>query len=185
MSKGSLRDAPGCLGSVVLRVRRAKPHPICTTCPYRTVCARIAKVNAERLNEILGVEAAEHALVMPTSVSVTAKRPGTGGLSVKGAKAVEALSRIGVTTDVVRRMVPRADFIERSAHWTPNYIRWGLDHLWRQGGRLTRVQLAKEFQRQFACSEQTAASRVSIFLDVTTHLDVVRTSNGWMEWVNG
>lgn len=47
----TIKDAPGCIGSAVIR---SSSHPVCQACNFKTACEKLARMNAELIAGELG-----------------------------------------------------------------------------------------------------------------------------------
>lgn len=162
-----LRDAPGCIGSIVVRKRI---HPLCKTCEWRTWCAKIQAHNEQLLAKELAVD-------------VKAVAPSySGALSPKGADALAGFQRRGIEVEDIRRAMkmPEREAYKVTAEWRPQFLKHGFLLLGKHK-TLTRTRLGESFRETFGWKQASASSHVTCFIDVATHLGIAVLRNDQIE----
>lgn len=159
-----LSDAPGCIGSFVVR---QADHPVCRACRFRTACGKMAEVARTRLHAEIGTAPCGN-LVQRKSTPRQVVKP---QLSIKGGLLVRKLMAQGLDRQKIITMTRAANL-----NVEPSFAATALSGLTQQA--MSKAQLRTLLQSRHGWCSNTAQSHVSIFVDAMTHLKVVRDDGG-------
>ena len=180
MAKLRLSDAPGCIGSPIIR---SEKHPICSNCVFTKICASLALRNAERLKKELGVEelsrqtgkklikgAEKLTIAQLESPAFKGKKP----LTESGRKLQSSLLKGGSATDIVAAMkLPTKTHVEQALQFTePDWARQCLVLIWENGGQIKRRDLGEYMEHELGYPRMSARSLTSNFINAVTNLDI-------------
>lgn len=182
MAKIKLSDAPGCIGSPIIR---KEGHPICKNCPFKNVCAKLAQMNAKRLMESLGITA----ISTNTGKKLT---PGAEKMTIaqlespkfKGKKPLTSRGRQMQSSMFKKVSVPEiVEIMDQTsrrlvAHGLqevqPDWARELLLLLWDNGGALKKKDMRDYLRHELGHAQMSAASNVSNFINATTNADLIK-----------
>lgn len=186
MGKIKLSDAPGCIGSPLIR---SENHPICKACAFRNICARLAVSNRDKLIAALGI---------PELSAVTGKKLMAGAekmtiaelespafkdkkpLTVKGKEVMTGLRH--VERDVLKDcLVGTKNRIERNHSLQSVQPDWSKDLIMLIGdnrGLVKKKDLRDYMENELGYPRLSAVSLVSAFINGMTNADfLTETAN--------
>lgn len=182
MGKIKISDAPGCIGSPVIR---KEGHPICNNCPFKNVCAKLAQVNAKRLMSSLGLTALSKNTgkkLTPGAEKMTIaelespqfkdKKPLTNrGRQTQATmfKSISAPQIVEVMDKTDRRLVEHGLQTVK-----PDWARELLLLIWDNNGSLKKKDLRDYMRHELGHSQMVALSHVSNFINATTNADLLK-----------
>ena len=182
MAKIKLSDAPGCIGSPIIR---KEGHPICNNCPFKNVCAKLAQMNAKRLMDSLGISA----LSQDTGKKLT---PGAERMTIaqlespkfKDKKPLTARGRQTQSTMFKGVNVPQIIEVMDQSNRTlvehglqkvkPDWARELLLLIWDNNGSLKKKDLRDYMKHELGHAQMVALSHVSNFINATTNADLIK-----------
>ncbi|MDX5412863.1 MAG: hypothetical protein LPK02_07430 [Rhodobacterales bacterium] len=184
MAKLKMTDAPGCVGSVLIR---KEDHPICRDCMFTNICARLAERNEERLLKSLGIEkisrdtgkklmkgAEKLTIAELESPRYRDKKP----LTREGIRVMNGIEA-GVTKDEFRSAMTqeRRTFVEHALQFIePDWVRELLVLIWENKGEVKKKDLRDYLIHDKGIKTMTAGVYVANFVNAVTNMDLFTES---------
>lgn len=184
MAKLKLTDAPGCIGSVLIR---KEGHPICNNCGFTNVCARLAERNEVNLLKSLGIEkisrdtgkklmkgAEKLSIAELESPKYRDKKPLTrdGGLLLGQMKRGGSLDALIEALKQERRshVAHGLQFVE------PDWTRELLLLIWDNKGQVKKKDLREYLHHDLGFKVMTASVLCSNFVNAVTNMGLCTES---------
>tara|TARA_R110000851_G_scaffold59347_8_gene137378 strand:- start:5648 stop:6232 length:585 start_codon:yes stop_codon:yes gene_type:complete len=183
MAKIKLSEAPGCIGSPVIR---KEGHPICNNCAFTNVCAKLSKLNEGRLLESLGIDtlsdqtgkmlikgANKMTIAQIESPSFKGKKP----LTSRGAQMQNSMLRkMGGGNMLLKAMKAEERIVAEHAmrDMKPDWSRELMLLIWDNDGTVTKKDLRDYMHHELGHSKTLAVGYVSNFINATTNADVLK-----------
>lgn len=182
MANVKLSDAPGCIGSPIIREEN---HPICRNCPFRNVCAKLAKLNEARLKESLGIEelsentgkmlldgAKRMTIAELESPAFVDKRP----LTNNGRQLQSSMfKKIGVAGVLVAMEQKKRSLVEHALQEVkPVWARELMLLIHDNKGTVKKKDLRDYMHHELGIPKTMAVSNVSNFINATTNADLLK-----------
>lgn len=180
MAKVKLSDAPGCIGSPLIRAER---HPICRNCVFTNVCGKLAERNAERLKADLGIKelspntgkkltpgAEKLTIAQLENAAYEGKKP----LTAKGAQLQRSILKAGDTGRIIQIMIRKSrPHVEHGLQLvSPKWARELLLLIWDNDGEVRKRDLREHLEHGLGHKRFSAMSDVSNFVNATTNMDL-------------
>lgn len=178
--KLKLSDAPGCIGSPVIRAQNYKS---CApeNCMFRGVCGQLAKHRGAQIKKDLNVASLKNtggALDEKPSTKNAKPTVDKRALTQRGAALVSSIKRLNMDRESILSIITSEGEIEdRLEGITPEYLAVTLRALW-DTPNLEKRQLKARFEHDIGMSALTAQSHVSIITNAFTHLQIVKDVSG-------
>ena len=182
MAKIKLSDAPGCIGSSIIR---KEGHPICNNCPFTNVCAKLARLNADRLMKDLGITAiseqtgkmlSEGASKMTIAELESPRFKGKKPLTNRGAALQsQMLRKSGGTMGILQALESKKRSLVDHAlqNVQPDWARELLLLIWDNNGFVQKKDLRDYAQHELGMSRTASVSYVASFINATTNADIL------------
>lgn len=182
MANIKLSDAPGCIGSPIIRDEN---HPICRNCPFKNVCAKLAVLNEKRLKEALGIEtlssntgkmltegASRMTIAELEAPAFVGKKP----LTNAGRQLQRSMfKKIGVSGVFVALENKRRDLVAHGLQsLKPEWSQELLLLIWDNKGVVKKKDLRDYMQHELGIAKMMAVSNVSNFINATTNSDLLK-----------
>lgn len=193
MAKLKLSDAPGCIGSPLIR---AENHPICRNCGFKVVCAKLAARNEERLKEELGLrklsdvtgkklmEGSEKMTIAELeNASIKDRKP----LTAKGDQVRRSILKGGTEAEILswlKRDCKRVEIEHALQFVQPDWARELLLLIWDNKGAVKKKDLRDYTENELGHPRMSALSLVSNFVNATTNMGLVVESKETLRIVN-
>lgn len=178
-----LSEAPGCIGSPIIRSENAT---LCKSCTVRTVCGQLAVRTAARLARELGVEAIDprqpgRAASGGKHVDIKLAHRGTTDTKAPSAKSralvAEAAKRGLDGANLAQVMaLPPGEFAAAVRPIKPAHLRLAMICLRR--GAISRAALRDQFEKSLGLPRLSAQGLVSTTLGALTLLGLARIEDG-------
>jgi len=182
MANVKLSDAPGCIGSPIIREEN---HPICRNCPFRNVCAKLAKLNGERLKESLGLTtlsentgkmlldgAKRMTIAELESPAFVDKRPLTNNGRQLQSSMFKKLGVAGVMVALERDKRTSVDHALQEVK--PDWARELMLLIYDNKGTVKKKDLREYLHHELGIPKTMAVSNVSNFINATTNADLLQ-----------
>ena len=183
MAKVKLSDAPGCIGSPLIR---SENHPICRNCLFTNICDKLASRNADRLKLELGIAtlskqtgkklmkgAQKMSIAQLENAAITGKRP----LTSKGREISNSMvskTKDGVSGIMKALANSNRVHVEHGLQFVkPSWAGACLMLMWDNGGKLNKKDLRDFLHRELGFCRLTATSSVSNFVNAATNMDLI------------
>lgn len=182
MAKMKLSDAPGCIGSPLIRNEK---HPLCTKCNFTNVCGKLSKVNAQRLAESFGVarlsgDTGRKLLKGAEKMSVAQlEKAGEAGVrpeTTRGAALRKQIFRKSSVKNLCDLLTNerRYNFIEHGLQFVePEWARNVLSLIWQNGGAIKGRDMRTYLEHELGFKRSAAMSMASNFINATTNAGLI------------
>lgn len=193
MSKVKLSDAPGCIGSPIIR---KEGHPICENCNFKNICAKLSHLNAKRLMDDLGLSALSSETgrkLIPGSEKLTIaqlespaykdKKPLTerGRITQRG-----IFDKSGGTMGVLEVMQRTSRIAVKHGlqNVQPDWAQHLLLLIWDNNGSVTKKDLRDYLHHELGQSRTVSTGNVSNFTNATTNADLLKEDRETLRLLN-
>lgn len=182
MGSLKLTDAPGCIGSVLIR---KEGHPICQSCRFVNTCGRLASRNEERLLKSLGLEkisrdtgkklmkgAEKLSIAELESVKYRDKKP----LTKEGERLMKQIGQSGSADqfNTTLKLTSRVHVEHGLQFIEPEWARELIMLIWDNKGRVTKKDLREYLQHDKGFKVMTAGVYVAQFINATTNMGICK-----------
>jgi len=184
MANLKLTDAPGCIGSVLIR---KEDHPICQSCGFTNLCARLAERNEAALLKSLGIEkvsrdtgkklmkgAEKMSIAELESPKYRDKKP----LTVEGRRLMDQITRGGAHDALVEALKQeRRTYVAHALQFVePDWARDLMLLIWDNKGQVKKKDLRDYLTHDLGIKVMTASVYASNFINATTNLGLCTES---------
>lgn len=191
MAKVKLSDAPGCIGSSLIR---KEGHPICKNCAFTNVCAQLAARNAVKLAAELGVEKLSGITgrklekgAEKLSIKEIEKASGKRLLSKKGEALKKKIEKAISAEDLQRNIssdTGNRSVLEHGAQKLDDWVKQLLLLIWDNNGLINKSELSAFLIHEMGVAKVSASTNAQAFVNALVHMDVLTESKTKVEVFN-
>lgn len=192
MAKVNISDAPGCIGSCIIRLENS---PVCKNCTFTNICAQLSRRNAKKLRDQLGLKELSDntgkklmkgAEKIPIAQLESSAFEGKKPLTFKGDQLRRSMSKTTKTAEIIQILArnSRTDVDHGLQFVEPHWARQALLLLWDNNGVIKKKDLRDFLQHELGISRMVTLVNVSNFINAATNMNLVEETKESMRLNN-